>query len=250
MSKPSLALALALAAASAATAGTTSETVQFDYDPFAGTTELVLNGFDTMGGTRRLNRAVFEFHHNFSLDIYLESTGPTAVQQGDYGINIGFLSIYQLGTVNGGEGDPPFFGPGGFFISDFSADLGAYDGVPGNDGPDSFRDTFTDAFTSVLEFRHADQMFLDALTDTGPLTTIFGGFGELFFYWNNDPGWPEPMDFFPEYPTDAALWLALQNFRHFGEFTIDYHYTNVPAPAAAAPMALLALGVRRRRPGR
>lgn len=250
MSKASLVLVLALTANSVASAGTTSETVQFDYDPFAGTTELVLNGFDTLGGTRRLNRAEFEFEHNFSMEIYLESTGPTAISQGDYGINIGFISVLQLGTVNGGEGDPPFFGPGGFFISDFSADLGAYDGVPGNDGPDSYSETFTDAFSSLLEFRHSDQAFLDALTDTGPLTTVFGGFSELFFYWNNDPGWPVPDGFFPEYPTDAAIWLTLNPFRHFGEFTINYHYTNVPSPTAAAPLALLAVGARRRRTGR
>ena len=88
---------------------------------------------------------------------------------------------------------------------------------------------------------------LDALTDSGPLTTIYGGFTELFFYWINDPAWPEPAGGFPEYPNDAALWVTLENYRHFGDFTIKYKYRNIPAPAAAAPVGLLVLGLRRRR---
>lgn len=247
MFKPMLLTAAALTAAAAtASAATTSETVKFDYNPFEGTTELVLNGFDTQGGTRVLTKATFEFHHNFDISIYLESTGPTAVNQGDYGLNIGFISILQLGTIEGGD-SPPFFGPGGFFIADYNTALGAYDGVPGNDGPDSSLGSYQEAYNTLFAFNHSEQSVLDALTDSGPLTTVYGGFTELFFYWNNDPGWPAPGGFFPDYPTDAAIWVSFADSRHFGDFTIKYKYANVPGPMAAGPVALLAFAFRRRR---
>lgn len=235
-----------LIAASGAAAGTVTESVQFDYDPLQGTTELTLNAFDTQGGARVLRRATFNFQHNFTLDVALESTGPTALQQGDFSLSLAYISIFQLGTV--GEGSPPFFGPGGYWFGDLSADLAAYDGVPGNDGPDSARLSLTDAFITNFEFNHTERPVLDALTDTGPLTTIYGGFTELFFYWINDPAWPEPAGGFPSYPDDAALWVALENYRHFGEITITYRYTYVPGPGAgAAALVVLGAGTRRRR---
>ncbi len=239
---------LVLAGAAGASAATITETVQFDYDPFQGTTELVLNGFDTLGGTRELRRATFEYQHNFNLDIFLESTGPTAVNVGDFSLSVGYINIHQLGTVNNGAGGfPPFFTAGGFYLADMSADLDAYDGVPGNNGPDSTLFTYDDSFIANFVFGQQDAPFLDVLTDTGPLATVFGGFTEMFFFWVNDPNWPLPDGFFPDYPDDAALWVTLQDFRHFGELTIKYKYRNIPAPAAAAPLALLPLALRRRR---
>jgi len=258
MTRSALFSALAVAAlGTGAGAAVETHTIPFDYDPIQGTVEIDITGFDTQGGTRALSSVAFEFVHNFSADMYVESTGPTALLEGDFSINVAFLSIFQLGTIDGGGeergGDgpsgPPFFGPGAFFIDNQSANLAAYDGVPGNDGADSFRRSFSDAYSwNGLFLPGDDQPVLDALTDVGTLTTIYGGFLELSFWWNNDPGWPLPQEFFPQYPTDAAIWVTLENFRHHGDIIVSYEYTQVPAPAASA--LLLAPGVllaRRRR---
>lgn len=239
---------VALLLPSFAAAGTLSHSVPFSYDPLAGVTFPVVQGFDTLGGTRQLTEVTFDFQHNFTIDFYLENTGPTAVSVGDFSMNLSFITIFQLGTIGEDpKSSPPFFGPGAFFVDNYSADLAAFDGAPGNDGPDSVRRTFTDAFTTSQTYNDADPSVLAALTDVGALTTVYGGFGELFFYWINDPGWPFPPGGVPEYPTDAALWLTLSNFRHSGTIGITYQYTDVPTPTTAAPLAGLLLLARRRR---
>lgn len=241
MLKRSLSVALLVAGAPSVVAGTVSQTVPFDYDAEAGVTFPVLQGFDTLGGTRQLTGATFEFDHNFELELYLESTGPTALSADDFALDVSYFTLFQLGTGD----DPPFFGAGALFVDDVSGDLAAYDGVPGNDGADSFRTSATRAFTVTQAFGPADPAFLNAVTDVGPLTTVFGGFMELFFEWFNPPDWPFPPGGVPEYPDDAAVWVSVPHFRHFGEIVITYEF--VPEPATALPLAGLALLARRRR---
>lgn len=236
------------ALAATAAAGTTQQTVQFDYQPLAGTILLDIQKFDTLGGTRKLENVNFTFRHNFRLNLFLESTGPTPIAAGDFGMNFFFISVLQLGTLDeNGEGSFPFFGPGGVGLTDFSAPLGAFDGVAGNNGPDSASGLFTDAFTSSFTFLPDEQPVLDALTGTGSLSTVYGGFTELQFWWNNDPGWEPPASGVPEYPIDPALWLELREFRHWGEIDITYEYSQVPAPMSVLPLLGLAAFARRRR---
>jgi hypothetical protein len=237
---------LAAGIPSAVLADTITQTVPFDYDANFGATLPVIEGFDTRGGTRQLTRATFEFRNNFNLELFLESTGPTVVADGDFVLSSSYNILFQLGTA-GDKGDPPppLFGMGSFFVGDISGDLAAYDDVPGNDGPDSFRRNFTDAFTSVQSVGLDEPEILAAVTDVGPLTTVLGGFNELFFAWINDPGWPIPPGGFPEYPTDAAVWVSTPTFRHFGEIEITYEF--VPEPTSAALLAPLTLFMRRRR---
>lgn len=241
-----LGLMILAAAPVVASADTISQTVQFDYSPLEGVTFPVIQGFDTMGGTRALTGVTFEFRHNFTIDLFVESTGPTALQAGDYSLNLAYMSLYQVGLANDGA-NPPFFGPGAFFIDNFSVDLAAYDGIAGNDGPDSARRTFTDAYTNAQTYGLEDPSMLAALTDVGALTTVYGGFGELGFWWINDPNWPTPDDGVPDYPTDAALWVHMSNFRHSGEIVLTYDYVMVPGPMSVLPLAGLALVARRRR---
>lgn len=227
-----------------AVADTISQTVAFDYDVNFGVSFPVIEGFDTEGGTRELTGVTFAFDHNFDLDLYLESTGPTAVSAGDFSLDLAYLTLFQLGPA---EANPPLLGPGALFVDDITGALSAYDGVPGNDGPDSFRRSYDDAFTLVQVYGQQDADVLNALTHVGPLTTVFGGFTELFFQWNNDPGWPFPPSGVPEYPTDAAIWVSWSNFRHFGEIEVTYEYAPVPEPTSALLLAALsALGLRRR----
>ncbi|MEP0847691.1 MAG: hypothetical protein HRF50_12850 [Phycisphaerae bacterium] len=233
-------------APSVAAAGTITQTVPFDYDAGFGVTFPVIEGFDTLGGTRQLTGVAFEFRHSFELDLFVESTGPTAVTADDFSLDFAYITLFQLG-LGGDEGGPPAFGPGAYFVEDVSGDLAAYDGIPGNDGADSFRRSYGDAFTVTQAYGLEEPAVLAALTDVGPLTTVLGGFNELFFEWFNDPGWPFPPGGVPEYPSDAAVWVSWPTFRHFGGITITYEYAAVPEPAGAAGLAGLALLAVRRR---
>lgn len=247
MSRFSLPISLFVALApSIASADTITQTVPFEYDANFGATLPVIQGFDTLGGTRQLTGATFEFHNNFDLELFLESTGPTAVADGDFLLSLSYNILFQLGTA-GEKGDPPppLFGLGSFFVGDISGDLAAYNGIPADDGPDSFRRNYSDAFTSIQSYGLEDPEVLAAVTDVGPLTTVLGGFNELFFAWVNDPGWPIPPGGFPEYPNDAAVWVSSPTFRHFGDIVVTYEY--VPEPTSAALLAALGLFALRRR---
>ncbi len=240
------ALCLATLSAAAAVGETISQTVPFDYDATFGATLPVIEGFDTQGGARRLTGVTFDFHHNFSLDLFIESTGPTPVAAGDFSLELSYPTLFQLGP-GGGETEPPFLGPGAMFFGGLTGALGAYDGDPGSPGADSFRRQLRQQFTVTQVYGLAEPEVLEAVTDVGPLTTVLGGFTELFFSWINDPNWPVPPSGVPQYPTDAALWVSLSNFRHFGDITITYEYAQVPEPATALLLAPLALLSARRR---
>lgn len=243
------AIASALVLASAAHAGVVTQTVPFDYNPNNGVLLPVIQGFDTLGGTRELTAVTFTFNQTFTLNLFTESTGPTPLQAGDYSFNFGFLFVVQLGLASDKNPSPPFFGPGGFFAGDISHNLSAYDGIPGNDGPDANRSTFTDAYAAEQTYVPTDDPSLfAALVDVGDITCVLGGFTEVFFGWVNPPAWPQPGGDFPEYPADAALWFDWSDFRHSGDFIITYEYANVPTPGAALPLAAAgALTLRRRR---
>lgn len=243
-SRFSVALLVALAP-SLSFAEIITQTVPFDYNANDGVTFPVLQGFDTLGGARELTGVTFEFRHNFAVDLFVESTGPTPVSADDFTLSISFISLFQLGQSE----NPPFFGPGGLWVENASGDLAAYDGVPGNDGLDSYRRTLTDAFDVTQVYTREEPDVLAAVTDVGELTTVFGGFGEFFFSWNNDPNWPLPPGGTPEYPTDASVWTTTPTLRHFGEIEIAYEYINVPGPTTVASLVALAglASFRRRR---
>lgn len=211
-----------------------------------------------MGGTRELTGVRFDFNHNFQQDIALESTGPTAVSAGDLLIEFGFISIFQLGTVMDGGGDtdpdddpdgdggsqPPFFGPGATFTGFFSTDLPAYNGNPGEN---VYRQTFSESYSNSWDYGVGDSAVLDAVTGTGSLETVLGGFAEIQFNWVNAPGWPAPGGFFPNYPNDATVWAGWDQLRHFGSLSVTYSYNVIPAPGMLALTGAMGLVATRRR---
>lgn len=227
-----------------ASAETITEIVPFDYNANDGVTFPVLQGFDSQGGTRQLTAVTFDFHHNFDVELFFESTGPTPVAAEDFSLTFIYNTLFQLGTLDG-ENNPPGFGIGGLFLGGISGDMAAYDGIPGNDGPDSIRRSLTDAFTASQTYTLAEPDVLAAVTDSGPLTTVLGGYNELFFEWINDPGWPFPPGGLPEYPSDAAVWVYWPTQRHYGEIEITYEYAPIPEPRMGG-MALVALAALRR----
>lgn len=227
----------------AAVADTITQVVPFDYDASFGVSFPVVQGFDTLGGSRQLTSVTFEFRNNFDIELFVESTGPTAVSAGDFSLDLSYITLYQLG-LGSDEPPPPVFGPGALFVGAITGALTAYDGVPGSDGPDSFRRSIAESFTAAQVYTEAEPEVLAALTDVGPLTTVYGGFSELFFAWISDPNWPPPPLGVPEYPGDAAIWVSTPTFRHFGEIAVTYEF--VPEPATASLIGAGALLIRRR----
>ena len=231
-------------------AGIETHSIGFDFNPIESTTILDVPGFNTQGGLRRLDAVVMNFAHNFEVTVSLESTGPTPIAEGDFVVSAFVSTIFQFGVSNGGDDEfLPFFGPGAFSTGDITAALGAYDGVPGEPGPDYYTQDFTDSFTNSWRFDETEgEDVLQALTDVAVLPSVFGGFAELFGGFVNDPMWPLPGEFFPNYPTDAAIWVSFESFRYSGTIDLTYEYTIVPAPATVGVgMALLGPLLRRRR---
>ena len=229
-----------------ATADSFTQVVTFDVDPLVGVAFPELQRFDTLGGTRELTGVTFTLRQNLALELYFESTGPTALSAGDFSLDFTYATLVQLGLANDEEA-PPLFGTGGFFVDGVTGDLAAYDGEPGGDGADTFRVAYHDAFVAQLDFSPTDADVFAAVTGSGSLTTVFGGVSELLFQWNNDPGWTTPPSGAPEYPTDAAIWVTATEFRHFGEIEVRYDYVTVPEPTTALLLAV-AVGAVRRRP--
>ncbi len=245
----SLGIAGLVGIASAVHAGVQVQSIPFDYNPNEGVVFPVIQGFDTLGGSRELTSVNFGVNHSYNLELIIESTGPTAISTGDFYFSFEFFNVLQVGEVTKENPNPPFIGTGAFFVGDISTDLAAYDGVPGSTGPDAATLTLTDAFNSSFTYLpHEDPSLFLALTDSGAITTVFGGFTSYFFAWINDPNWPQPPEgAFPKYPTDAALWFDWNNFRHQGEIVVTYEYADVPAPMTALPLAMFAVAARRRR---
>ena len=238
------ALCAAALTAHAGTSGTITQTVGYDFG-FDGDAFLTVDGFDDLGGLRTLDRVTFDWDLNYELNYRLENTGPTAVDAGDYAINYEYNSLHQLGLAT--DDDPPFYGSGGIFVT-IQQTLAANDNAPG--GADEFRGSYTESYTRTIEIDPAAQPSAFGFFDqAGTRTTVLGGFGGIGFFWINEPvGWDPPSGLFgePLYPTDDALWIFTESSRHFGSWSVTYHFTNVPAPATAA-LGVMAAGFASRR---
>lgn len=231
-------------AGSLASADVITQTVNYDF-PFDGNPSLMFEGFDDQGGTLRLDRMTFDWDLNWSVDLKLENTGPTPVNPGDFVITMEHYTIHQLGI-----GEAPAYGPGGVFFSVEDVGLGAFEDTRGQSN--IYTGTLSESYQRSLEFTAAtDPAFIEVMSQPGPIETIYGGFGVLMFYWVNEPqGWDPPSgpDGEPIYPVDDAVWVTLEQTRHFGTVTLTYEYSLAPEPATFGMAAALGLAVLRRRP--
>lgn len=254
--KVTTSLLVLAAATSLAHAGIESQVVNFDHG-FEG--EFInFQQFDTMGGTRELTGLSLSYDQTITLDLLIQSNGYTALNDGDWLMDAGYLSIHQFGLAEeGGDGEPgpPFIGPGAVF-DQVSGDLGISDGY-NNGGIDTLNAIITDSFVFNASFDGStefDQRMFDAFTGPGTLETFMAGFSELFFQWINDPNWIVDPNNPPEGPFDGpfidpfyGIFVDLQSLSHSGAITVNYEFTTVPAPSALALLAGAALGTTRRR---
>lgn len=255
---------LAVAGAAAGQTDTITQVVPFDYDPFIDAAFPVIDRFDTLGGTRQLESVTLSYDQQISFDVRLEQNSPVALEAGNFFADVTYLSIHQLGTDDGGgEGDdddgdggsgPPFLGPGAAGDT-FSPALAPTDGFNGT-GPDSFTASFDSGTFNFTDISTRDNapFVLDALTGQGPLTTVLGGFSEIFGGYNGDPMFPDvdpnnPPDgpFFPFQDPFYGVFVDVFNIRHQGTITVDYEFSIVPAPASALVMGVAGLAATRRR---
>ncbi len=254
---------LAIAAISPITlAGVISQNVTFE-SGFNGT-NINFEQFDTMGGTRELTGLSLSYNQNISLDMTIQSNGYTALSEGDWSADVGYLSLHQFGLADdggtqprGGDGNPgpPFIGPGAIFDI-ISGDLGISDGY-NNGGIDTMHANISDSYTFNANYDGSDefsQRMFEAFTGPGTLETFYGGFIELFFQWHNDPNWVVDPNNPPDGPFDGpfidpyyGIFVNFDALDHYGDITVTYEYETVPTPAGTALLAFAGLATTRRR---
>ncbi len=239
--------------AGASAAQTETQVVPFDYNPAVDFAFPEFAKFDTMGGTRELTGVTLSYDQSISFTTRLEQNSPVALDAGVFFVDIVYLSLHQLGTIDDNP-NPPFLGPGA--AGDvYSPALGATDGFNGS-GPDTYEALFDSGmFNFTAEYAAgADQDYLDVFVGQGTLTTVLGGFTELFGGFNSDPGFPDvdpnnppegPFNMFedPYY----GVFVDFPEIRHQGTITATFEYQPVPAPASIALVGLGSLAMTRRR---
>lgn len=254
---------LAIAAISqTALAEISTQVVEFS-SGFGGT-NISFQQFDTMGGTRELTGLSLSYDQTISLDMTFQSNGYTALNDGDWSMDTGYISLHQFGLAEDGGaqprgGDdnpgPPFIGPGAVFEI-ISGDLGISDGY-NNGGIDTMNANISESFTFDASYDGTDefsQRMFDAFTGDGTLETFLGGFIEAFFQWNNDPNWVLDPNNPPDGPFDGpfadpyyGIFVDFNDLQHFGDITVTYEYQTIPTPAGTALLALAGLTTTRRR---
>lgn len=242
-----LVLASLATAAGAAAAGVETQSFAFDYNPLVETQSYAVQGFDTQGGTRRLDNIAMSWTYRYELDFTVENTGPTAVAAEDFSLNIEMFTLFDAGPAD----DSYFAVYGGIFVP-VSYDLAAGDNGINPDGTNVVSDSYdSGTATNTLDFNTfaIDRLSRD-LVDAGTVeftTLTAAGAG---FAWINEPiGWDPPSGPFgePSYPNDDAIWLTLESARHSGSWTLTYEYTVIPSPATTGLIALGGLVAARRR---
>lgn len=246
---------LLAAAAGAAHAGSVTQQVDFSYSAFDGGF-INFERFDDMGGTRQLTGMSLSYDQNIQVDMTIESNGYTAVNDGDWLLDAGYLSLHQFGVVGGDDGeDFPFIGPGAAFGL-FSADLGPSDGYNGT-GPDTYYASINESFVFNAAYDMNTEFgvrMLDTFNGGGTLETFIGGFTELFFQWVNDPNWVVDPNNPPDGPFDGpfidpyyGIFVDTTRIDHSGTITVTYEYANVPAPSGLLMLAGAGLVATRQR---
>lgn len=198
-------------------AGTETATMSWDVDLFTLYESPTIARFDTMGGRRKLDGMTIVVDHAADMTLAVENGGAEALAAEDYTFRFDFLTITQLGTVDpdAGEGEgPPFFGPGMFEV------VVAVPLEPGDGDPETLEDAHVETTSQELHFEaHYDPVetptYLDAMTGTGPLTVVVGGFSESWVEWIDDHG------------GEAYLYGGNTALQYRGTMTVTYEFSPV-----------------------
>jgi hypothetical protein len=169
--------------------GTETVSASWDVDMFTLYESPTLPRFDTLGGRRQLDGMTIAIHHTATMTVFVENAADAPLSADAYAHEYFFQTLVQLGVEEetppeDAEG-PPFFGPGAF-LAVVSEDLAAADGVR-DSGPDYHAETVFDEMQFEAHYDRVDtERYLDAMTGTGEVQLVVGGFTESFVYWEED----------------------------------------------------------------
>ncbi|MCK6529606.1 hypothetical protein L6R50_19295 [Myxococcota bacterium] len=194
--------------------GTETVSVTFDVDMYTPYESPTLPSFDTQGGTRALELMTIAFDHTVTTEVRLRNTSDVDLAEGDYVMDHYFNTLAQLGLTPDddapGEG-PPFLGPGSFWIQIDDA-LG-----PQGSATDTLEETFEETVTFEASYDPAETPeFLEAMTDSGDVTIVIGGFFETFVYFDKSLE-----------GSGVEVEWDLPSIRYAGEITVTYDYVPV-----------------------
>lgn len=190
--------------------------------------------FDDMGGTRRLESVAVSMAAQISSEIAFVNNDGVGYTPDDW---FSFVTVGTLFQVDGPEkGSGAFFGLGGLDFGKVTAFLAASDGVPG--GEDTFVVSGSGFVDSTVE---AGPDLFSVFEQSGPLTTVFGPFTDIF---TSQPTGGGP---FLGFPGASGITAEVLSESIIGTLTFTYGYSIVPTPSGVALAGLAGVGVVRRR---
>ncbi len=217
-------IALAVGAIPAA-ADIQSQQVEYSWDVQAANEPAVLqfSAFDDMGGTRLLTGVNVSLEGFYSLNMLAENLEEEAITSDQWFVEAATLMQVGFGELALGALDVLNFGL-------LSADLAANDGVA-LEGPDSVFWAFKGEVSGEANILPED---FTAFTRGDFISADLYPFLSLAI--------TPPPPLFDLYITDHI---------HFGSLTLNYEYTDVPAPSALSLLSITGVAcMRRRRPRR
>ncbi len=184
---------------------------------------LTLDRFDTLGGSRELTAVTFFFDAVVDMTVGVENLGDTPVDSSDYSFSFELTeqsnwSIpFSPGVLGGNTAPTP------------SVSLGASDGIEGS-GADFHEYVFGIEDLDIFSFFEVSEEDHSAFIGTGQFTVDI-----------------TPLVSFPSSPPPPFLNFDTVLHQQAVEISVQYVYSEVPAPGGVAMGALAATVVTRRR---
>jgi hypothetical protein len=195
--------------------GTETVSTSWDVDLFSMYESPTIPRFDTMDGRRKLDRMTIAVDHAAVMTVSVENGTEVPLAADDFSHEFYLQTIIQLGSTEDTE-DPPFFGPGSF-VAFQSVDLAGADGVEGS-GDDFHQETITDDIQFEALYIPLDTPeFLEAMSGTGELQLVVGGFSESWVYYADDIG------------EGALIYAGASGVQYSGTMTVTYEYSAAEA---------------------
>jgi hypothetical protein len=225
--------------AGAAVGGVETQTIDINFDSASGGfgTQVSFNQFDTQGGTRVLEGVDVRFEADMTLEATAQSFTETFIASGEWSADVFHNVLLSFSGDDKGDGEEggigaPFYGLGGIAITNLTGDLtpgdpGNFPFDPGTPGDPVIAST-ADSISSIVG---TDAAFFGYFTGTGIVEGFTGPF----------------VDITLSPPPGAFIDVFASELTQVGTLSLDYRFSVVPAPGAAALLAMGGLAAARRR---